>query len=81
MLELREEVKDYADIQIVAFPQEGMYSYKGGEELVEEALKMGADCVGAIPHFEYTSEMGTRSGQKGSRACGEVQQACRCSLR
>ncbi len=64
MLELREEVKDYADIQIVAFPQEGMYSYKGGEELVEEALKMGADCVGAIPHFEYTSEMGTRSVKK-----------------
>lgn len=64
MLELREEVKDYADIQIVAFPQEGMYSYKGGEELVEEALKMGADCVGAIPHFEYTAEMGTRSVKK-----------------
>ncbi|MBQ5333823.1 MAG: amidohydrolase family protein, partial [Oscillospiraceae bacterium] len=64
MLELREEVKDYADIQIVAFPQEGMYSYKGGDELVEEALIMGADCVGAIPHFEYTSELGTKSVKK-----------------
>ena len=64
MLELKEEVKDFADIQIVAFPQEGMYSYKGGEKLVEEALKMGADCVGAIPHFEYTSEMGTKSVKK-----------------
>lgn len=64
MLELREEVKDYADIQIVAFPQEGMYSYKGGEELIEEALKMGADCIGAIPHFEYTAEMGTKSVKK-----------------
>ena len=29
-----------------------MYAYKGGDELVEEGLKMGADCVGAIPHFE-----------------------------
>lgn len=64
MLELREEMKGLAEIQIVAFPQEGMYSYKGGAELVEEALKMGADCVGAIPHFEYTSEMGAKSVKK-----------------
>lgn len=64
MLELREEVKDFVDMQIVAFPQEGMYSYKGGDALVEEALKMGADCVGAIPHFEYTSDMGLRSVKK-----------------
>lgn len=64
MLELREEMKDIADIQIVAFPQECMYSYKNGDKLVEEALKMGADCVGAIPHFEYTSEMGVKSVKK-----------------
>ncbi|MGN0695509.1 MAG: cytosine deaminase [Oscillospiraceae bacterium] len=64
MLKLREEMSDLADIQIVAFPQEGMYSYKGGAELVEEALKMGADCVGAIPHFEFTSEMGALSVKK-----------------
>lgn len=64
MLELRDEMKDLADIQIVAFPQEGMYSYKGGDALVEEALKMGADCVGAIPHFEYTAEMGIKSVKK-----------------
>lgn len=64
MLELREEMKDLAEIQIVAFPQEGMYSYKGGAELVEEGLRMGADCVGAIPHFEYTSELGVKSVKK-----------------
>ena len=46
MLELREELKDLVTIQIVSFPQEGMYAYKGGQELVEEGLKMGADCVG-----------------------------------
>ena len=39
-MELKEEYKDIIDIQIIAFPQEGMYSYKGGDELVEEALKM-----------------------------------------
>lgn len=61
MLELREEVKDTVDIQIVAFPQEGMYMYKGGLELVEEALKMGADVVGGIPHYEPAREFGEKS--------------------
>ena len=61
MLELREELRDKIQIQIVAFPQEGMYAYKGGDELVEEALKMGADCVGGIPHFEWAREIGEKS--------------------
>lgn len=64
MLELREELKDIVTIQIVSFPQEGMYSYKGGAELVEEGLKMGADCVGGIPHFEYAREFGEQSIHK-----------------
>ncbi len=54
LLELKEELKDTVTLQIVSFPQEGMYSYEGphgesGAELVEEGLKMGADCVGGIP--------------------------------
>lgn len=64
MLELREEVADMVTMQIIAFPQEGMYAYKGGDELVEEALKMGADVVGAIPHFEFTREFGEKSVKK-----------------
>lgn len=64
IMELKEEVKDLVDIQIIAFPQEGMYSYKNGDKLVEEALKMGADVVGAIPHFEFTREMGEKSVKK-----------------
>lgn len=64
ILELRTEVQETCDLQIIAFPQEGMYAYKGGEELVEEALKMGADLVGAIPHFEFTREDGVRSVKK-----------------
>lgn len=64
MMELKEEMKDIVDMQIIAFPQEGMYAYRGGEELVEEALKMGADVVGAIPHFEYTREFGEKSVKK-----------------
>lgn len=66
LLELREELRDVVTIQIVSFPQEGMYSYHGphgetGAELVEEGLKMGADCVGGIPHYEACSEYGARS--------------------
>jgi cytosine deaminase len=66
LLELKEELKDTVTLQIVSFPQEGMYSYEGphgesGADLVEEGLKMGADCVGGIPHFEQCREFGERS--------------------
>ena len=63
-LEVKSELKDKLDLQIVAFPQEGMYAYRGGVELVEESLKMGADCVGAIPHFELARSFGERSIHK-----------------
>ena len=56
MLELKEELKDYVTIQIVAFPQEGILSYPNGKQLMENAVKLGADVVGAIPHFEFTRE-------------------------
>jgi cytosine deaminase len=61
MLELREELKDKVQIQIVSFPQNGMYTYKGGVELVEEGLRMGADAVGGIPHYEPAREYGEKS--------------------
>jgi len=61
MLEMKQDLKDTVDIQIVAFPQEGMYMYKGGRDLVEEALKMGADVVGGIPHYEPAREFGEKS--------------------
>ncbi|WP_453992773.1 cytosine deaminase [Bacillus nitroreducens] len=61
MLEVKEEMKEYVDIQLVAFPQEGILSYPNGIELLEEAIKMGADVVGGIPHFEFTREYGVES--------------------
>jgi len=61
MLELREELKDTVSIQIVAFPQEGIHSYPNGKELMENAIRMGADAVGAIPHFEFTREYSVAS--------------------
>lgn len=61
MLEVKEEMAPYVDIQLVAFPQEGILSYPNGIELLEESLKMGADVVGGIPHFEFTREYGVES--------------------
>ncbi len=61
MIELREELKNVMEIQIVAFPQEGILSYPNGKKLMEEAVAMGADAVGAIPHFEFTREYSVES--------------------
>lgn len=61
LLELREEMRELIDIQLVAFPQEGIPSFPKGTELLEEALKLGAEAVGGIPHFEYTREYGIES--------------------
>jgi len=61
ILEVKEKVRDWIDVQIVAFPQEGILSYPKGAELMEEALKLGADVVGGIPHYEHTREMGAES--------------------
>ena len=61
MLEVKEEMKPWIDVQIVAFPQEGILSYPNGKALLEEAVKLGADVVGAIPHFEFTREYGVES--------------------
>ncbi|HXF82556.1 MAG TPA: cytosine deaminase [bacterium] len=60
LLEVREEVSDLLALQIVAFPQQGMYSFPDGEALVVRALEMGADVVGGIPHYEWTREYGER---------------------
>ncbi|SEI45952.1 cytosine deaminase [Azotobacter beijerinckii] len=61
MLEVREETRHLIDLQIVAFPQEGIESYQGGRELMAEAIALGADVVGGIPHFENTREQGVSS--------------------
>lgn len=61
LLELREELKDQIDLQLVAFPQEGILSYPHGRELMEQAVREGLDVVGGIPHFEFTTEYGWQS--------------------
>lgn len=64
MLEVKAEMAPWIAIQIVAFPQEGILSYPNGEALLEESLRMGADVVGAIPHYEFTREYGVESLHK-----------------
>jgi len=58
--ELRESWRDVVSIQLVAFPQQGIYSFPNGEQLMIEALELGADVVGGIPHYEWTREYGER---------------------
>lgn len=61
LLEVRDTVKDWITVQVVAFPQDGLYGSPGNLDLMEEALKLGADAVGGIPHYEMTREDGVQS--------------------
>jgi cytosine deaminase len=61
MVEVKEQFKDLVDVQIVAFPQEGILSFPDGEKLMKEALEIGADAIGGIPHYEYTRDLGAES--------------------
>lgn len=61
LLELRDEASAWVNVQVVAFPQQGILSFPNGEGLLEEAMKRGADAVGAIPHYEWTREDGIES--------------------
>lgn len=61
LLEVRDEVKDIADLQIVAFPQECVFSFPGNEQKMERAMQMGCDAVGGLPYFELSPEDGLRA--------------------
>ena len=59
--ELKEEIAEWCALQIVAFPQNGIYAFDGGDALVDRALAEGADVVGGIPHLEPGWSDGERS--------------------
>ncbi|OWO95015.1 cytosine deaminase [Rhizobium esperanzae] len=61
MIEARERVAPYIDLQLVAFPQDGYYRSPGAIDALNRALDMGVDIVGGIPHFERTMGDGTAS--------------------
>ena len=58
LLEVREEVRDICNLQLVAFPQDGILSFPNGRELMRQAMELGCDVVGGIPHYEWTRDMG-----------------------
>jgi len=61
LLEVRRRVRPYIDLQLVAFPQDGVFRYPRAMELLRAALDRGVDVVGGIPHFERTMAEGARS--------------------
>src|SRR5499427_9053833 len=61
LLEVKKKVAPYIDLQLVAFPQDGVYRSAGALKLLKEALRRGVDVVGGIPHFERTMEDGRTS--------------------
>ena len=61
LIDVRERVKPYLDLQLVAFPQDGYLRTPGAKANLERALDMGVDVVGGIPHFERTMAGGGAS--------------------
>ncbi len=61
LLHVRERVKPYLDLQLVAFPQDGLLRSPGALHNLKRALAMGVDVVGGIPHFERTTADGAES--------------------
>jgi cytosine deaminase len=61
LLEVKRECADIVDLEVTAFPQDGILTDPGNYELLEKAVELGADNVGMIPHIEYTREDGVKS--------------------
>ncbi|MBA4112501.1 MAG: cytosine deaminase [Verminephrobacter sp.] len=61
LLEVRQRVAPYLDLQLVAFPQDGLLRAPDGLRNLQRALDLGVDVVGGIPHFERTQAMGAES--------------------
>ncbi|XYJ11410.1 amidohydrolase family protein [Telluria sp. B2] len=61
LLEVRRRVAPYLDLQLVAFPQDGLLRSPGAFDNLKRAIAMGVDVVGGIPHFERTMAQGAES--------------------
>ena len=61
LLDVKKRVAGYIDLQLVAFPQDGVLRAKGGLDNLQRALDLGVDIVGGIPHFERTMSEGAAS--------------------
>lgn len=71
VLELREQFREVIDIQVVAFPQEGILKLPGMQAMMAQAMEMGADVVGGIPyndvspleHIDFVFDLAKRYGK------------------
>ena len=89
LLALREEFRGIVDLQVVAFPQDGLLRDPGAEDLVREAVELGADVVGGIPWIEHTDDdarehvrrMCALAAEHGRRVAMLVDDAGDASLR
>lgn len=89
LLALREEFRGIVDLQVVAFPQDGLLRDPGAEDLVREAVELGADVVGGIPWIEHTDDdarehvrrMCALAAEQGRRVAMLVDDAGDASLR
>ena len=61
LLEVKREVADFIDVQLVAFPQEGILSFPDGEALLRRAADAGVDAIGGCPHIEFNRDYGVES--------------------
>jgi cytosine/creatinine deaminase len=61
LLHVKERVKPYLDLQLVAFPQDGVLRSPTALANLKRSLDMGVDVVGGIPHFERTMADGAES--------------------
>ena len=61
LLEVKKRVAPYIDLQLVAFPQDGVLRLPGGLDSLKRSLAMGVDIVGGSPHFERTMAQGAES--------------------
>ena len=60
LLRVKEKFRDVLDVQVVAFPQEGLLRDEGAEELLEKSMELGADVVGGMPWYERDGDAATR---------------------
>ncbi len=74
LLHVRERVRPYLDLQLVAFPQDGVLRAPGALDNLKRALDMGVDVVGGIPHFERTM----RRAPNRSGCCASWRRTAAC---
>ncbi len=78
LLEVRQEVRDICELQLVAFPQDGILSFPNGRELMRKAMELGCDLVGGIPHYEWTRDMGVEDVHYAFALAKEFQRDIDC---